>query len=73
MIDDEVIARGVELSFVIHLWLEDHGGHAWRGRVTESDGSHSGVFEDEDSLLGFIRSRLRQVSEVELPQKRNVS
>ena len=71
--DERGTAPGEELSFVIHLWLEGRERPAWRGRVTESDGTRSGAFEDEDSLLGFIRGRLREVSEVKLPVKRKIA
>ena len=30
-----------EISFVIHLWLEDQERPAWRGRVTDADGKKS--------------------------------
>lgn len=61
-----------EVSFVVHLWLERGERTIWRGRVTESNGAHSNAFEDEDSLLGFIRNRLREFSDVTLPEKRSV-
>lgn len=62
-----------EISFVVHLWLEDQEHPAWRGRVTDADGAHSNAFEDGSSLLGFIRNRLREVSNVTLPERRNPS
>lgn len=67
--------RGVheeQVSFVVHLWLENGEQPIWRGRVTESNGAHSHAFEDVDSLLGFIRNRLREVSDVTLPERRSV-
>ncbi len=66
--DDEV--GFVEVSFVVHLWLEDHERPAWRGRITDSDGKRS-AFEDGRSLLGIIRSRLLKVSDVTLPETRD--
>jgi hypothetical protein len=62
-----------EMSFVIHLWLEDREHPAWRGRITDGDGAHSSAFEDEESLLGHIRGRLRAVSNVALPTRRSVA
>ena len=59
-----------EVSLVIHVWLENQDRPAWRGRVTQSDGSHSGAFEDEETLIEFIRSRLRDISTVILPRMR---
>ena len=61
-----------EVSFVIHLWLEGGEHPIWRGRVRESNGAHSNAFEDWNSLLGFIRTRLREVSDVTLPERRSV-
>ena len=60
-----------EISFVIHLWLEDRERPMWRGRVTDSNGAHSNAFEDGRSLLGFISDRLREVSNVTLPERRS--
>jgi hypothetical protein len=47
-----------QMSFFIHLWLECGERPAWRGRVNDGDGGHSSAFEDEQALLGFIRSRV---------------
>ena len=71
--DNERLVHKDEVSLVIHLWLEDHEISAWRGRVTDSDGSHSSAFEDEQSLLDFIRSRLREISNIKLPKARSPS
>lgn len=61
-----------QMSFFIHLWLEDGERPAWRGRVNDGDGGHSVAFEDEQALLGFIRSRLLDESIV-LPRRRGGS
>ena len=61
-----------QMSFFIHLWLEGGERPAWRGRVNDGDGGHSGAFEDEQALLSFIRARLAKESVV-LPQKRDGS
>jgi hypothetical protein len=58
-----------QLSFFIHLWLEGGDRPAWRGRVIDGDGGHSGAFEDEQTLLSFIRDRLSSAS-IELPNRR---
>jgi hypothetical protein len=58
-----------QVSFFIHLWLEDGDRPAWRGRVNDGDGGYSIAFEDEQALLGFIRTRLRKDSIV-LPWQR---
>jgi len=49
-----------EMSFVIHLWLEQ--GARWRGRVSVGGGADSHAFEDTDSLLAFIQERLQRAS-----------
>jgi hypothetical protein len=61
-----------QMSFFIHLWLEGGDRPAWRGRVNDGAGGHSIAFEDEQALLGFIRSRLLNESIV-LPRRRWVS
>ena len=70
---DEKRVRVDEMSFIVHLWLEDREHPAWRGRVTDSNGEHSSAFEDGQSLLGFIQSRLREISDIALPARRNPS
>ena len=59
-----------QMSFFLHIWREDGERPAWRGRVTDGDGGHSVAFEDEQALLGFIRSRLLRESVV-LPRDRS--
>ena len=61
-----------QMSFFIHLWLEDGECPAWRGRVNDGDGGHSLAFEDEQALLGFIRGRLLREAVV-LPRRRGES
>jgi hypothetical protein len=61
-----------QMSFFIHLWLEDGERRAWRGRVNDGDGGHSVAFEDEQALLRFIRGRLAEESIV-LPRRRTAS
>ena len=51
-----------QMNFFIHLWLEDGERPVWRGRVSDGPGGHSAAFEDEQALLAFIRSRLRDES-----------
>jgi hypothetical protein len=58
-----------QLSFFIHLWLESGDIPSWRGRVKDGNGDRSGAFEDEQTLLSFIRERLSNAS-VELPKRR---
>jgi hypothetical protein len=58
-----------QMSFFIHVWLESGERPSWRGRVNDGDGGHSVAFEDEQALLGFIRSRLANESVV-LPRRR---
>jgi hypothetical protein len=58
-----------QMSFFIHLWVEDGERPSWRGRVNDGESGHSIAFEDEQALLGFIRSRLLSASIV-LPQRR---
>jgi hypothetical protein len=58
-----------QLSFFIHIWLESGDHPAWRGRVNDGDGGHSGAFEDEQALLSFIRERLWNAA-IELPKHR---
>ena len=58
-----------QMSFFIHLWLERGERPSWRGRVSDGEGGLSSAFEDEQALLGFIRSRLLRKSVV-LPQQR---
>jgi hypothetical protein len=58
-----------QMTFFIHLWLECGERRSWRGRVNDGDGGRSSAFEDEQALLGFIRSRLRNESIV-LPKRR---
>jgi hypothetical protein len=58
-----------QISFFLHLWLEDRERPAWRGRVNDGDGGHSIAFEDERALLWFIRDRLLNKSIV-LPRRR---
>jgi hypothetical protein len=65
----EARVRERQMSFFIHLWMEGGERPAWRGRVIEGDGRHSGAFEDEQALLSFIRSRLLSESIV-LPRRR---
>ena len=59
-----------EVSFIIHLWLEQ-GAH-WRGRVSDGDGTKTCAFEDTDSLLAFIQERLQRASKsgMSLPSHR---
>jgi hypothetical protein len=57
-----------QMSFFIHLWLEDGEHPLWRGRVNDGDGGHSIAFENEEVLLEFIRSRLLKESVV-LPRR----
>jgi len=58
-----------QMSFFIHVWLEDGDRPAWRGRVNDGDSGHSGAFEDEQALVNFIRERLLKESIV-LPRRR---
>jgi hypothetical protein len=58
-----------QMSFFLHLWLEGDDSSAWRGRVNDGMGGPSKAFEDEQTLLNFIRERL--LSEyVVLPKRR---
>lgn len=57
-----------QMSFFLHLWLEGEDPQTWRGRVNDGDGCHSGAFEDEQALLGFIREQLSRRS-ICLPRK----
>jgi hypothetical protein len=57
------------VSFFIHLWREGDEIPAWRGRVNDGEGGHSGAFEDEQALLRFIRERLLEDS-ISLPRRR---
>jgi hypothetical protein len=59
-----------QLSFFIHVWLEGGDRPSWRGRVNDGDGGHSSAFEDEQTLVSFIRERLSMES-VELPKRRS--
>jgi hypothetical protein len=61
-----------QMSFFIHLWLEGGERPTWRGRVNDAGSGHSRVFEDEQALLGFIRTQLANESIV-LPQRRGES
>ena len=61
-----------EMSFVIHLWLEKGERPAWRGRVTDVDGTDLRAFEDTQSLLDFIQDRLRMASQITLPALRSL-
>jgi hypothetical protein len=61
-----------QMSFFIHLWLEGGERPSWRGRVSDGEGGHSSAFEDEQALLGFIRSRLLNEAVV-LPSRRGES
>jgi hypothetical protein len=67
--EDDMSVDERQMSFFIHLWLEGGERPSWRGRVNDGDGGHSVAFEDEQALLGFIRSRLLNESIV-LPQQR---
>jgi hypothetical protein len=58
----------VDKSFVISLWLETE--RRLRGRIRDGEGCNL-LFEDEQSLLGIIRSRLRDKFKVVLPTKRS--
>jgi hypothetical protein len=59
-----------QMSFFIHLWLETGERPRWRGRVKSDDGERSSAFEDEQTLLGFIRDCLAAESVV-LPWRRS--
>jgi hypothetical protein len=67
--EDDMCVDERQMSFFIHLWLEGGEHPSWRGRVNDGDGGHSSAFEDEQALLGFIRSRLLTESIV-LPPRR---
>lgn len=71
--DNEKRDRDGDASFVVHLWLEDRGYPAWRGRITDSGGTCSSAFEDGQSLLAFVQRRLRAISDVVLPMNRRHS
>jgi hypothetical protein len=58
-----------QISFFIHLWLERGDRTSWRGRVNDGDSGHSTAFEDEKTLLDFIRGRLSNEAVV-LPRRR---
>lgn len=60
-----------EMSFIIHLWLENGERPTWRGRVTDVDGKDLRAFEDAQSLLEFIQNRLRTASQIALPSIRS--
>ena len=66
---NDMCADERQISFFIHLWLECGERPSWRGRVSDGEGRLSSAFEDEQALLGFIRSRLLNESVV-LPQRR---
>lgn len=68
-VDSAIRVDERQISFFIHLWLEDGEPPAWRGRVNDGDGGHSLAFEDEQALLEFIRGRLFSESIV-LPLQR---
>jgi hypothetical protein len=53
-----------QISLFIHLWLEGGERPSWRGRVKDGEAGHSSAFEDEQTLLNFIRSRLLNESVV---------
>jgi hypothetical protein len=53
--------------FVIHLWFEPECH--WRGRISDDKGDS--VFEDGQSLLGFIQKRLLKEFKVTLPLRRS--
>jgi hypothetical protein len=59
-----------DMSFVIHLWLEQ--SVRWRGRVSVGGGADRHAFEDTDSLLAFIQERLQRAcaSRAALPTRR---
>ncbi|WP_024341815.1 hypothetical protein [Bradyrhizobium japonicum] len=59
-----------EMSFVIHVWLEDRV--TWRGRVTLDDNKQSAMFEDAQTLIDFIDGQLRSHG-VSLPMHRTHS
>jgi hypothetical protein len=59
-----------QMAFFIHLWLEGGERPSWRGRVSDSEGRYSSAFEDEQTLLSFIRARLVNESVVLPPRRR---
>ncbi len=66
---DDLCIDELQMSFFIHLWVEGGQRRAWRGRINDGHGGHSLAFEDEQALLGFIRTQLRRESVV-LPWRR---
>lgn len=61
-------AQDADMSFFIHLWLEDGDRFVWRGRVTDGDSEH--WFEDGQSLITFIGDRLKTKHGISLPKRR---
>jgi hypothetical protein len=60
--DNDTRLDECQMSFFLHIWREDGERPSCRGRVHDGDGGHSSVFEDEYTLLSFIRGRLSRES-----------
>lgn len=63
--------RESDVSFSIHLWVEQSDSATWRGKVT--DGRYDHWFDCGDSLLDFVGSRLHAQHGIFLPLRRSGS